>query len=352
LPALTASSILAALLLSPASAAEVTDLPPNLRGDVHLAYAGEFQQAGLEEGGATYAIRNVVRHDLGLRLEFAAYKGVVITLGIPNTLQQRITYPAAREMLYEPVEERGSYVNGAAIEAPTYVSGGNQGVWIGTALAPFSTNYRRNFGIDTRIDIGVRTPGAGSTLYGPNRGAHPGGAGFRLGLAASLPVGRTNSYVALNYVHEFGAKVPIVVDNAGNVLAEELPVKGASQLDATAGAEFVLREQNESASRVALDLYVGFAYRAWADRASGFYLPDVLVSSQPLTVSQGDYIVARGGAAIDYHVNRYVGVRLGAEGRYFTPHTVEHLYEVKTDVQSYEVAWTLALVGRIRLKGD
>jgi hypothetical protein len=351
-PALTASAILAALLVTSAPAAEVTDFPPNLRGDLHLGYAGEFQQAGLEEDNATYAIRNIVRHDLGIRMEFGAYKGVVVTLGLPITLQQRIAFPAAREMLYEPDTGEGSYVNGAAIEAPTYVSGGSQGLWLGTALIPFSNTYRRAFGVDTRIDLGVRTPGRKSTMYGPNRGGHPGGAALRFGIAASMPTGRTNPYASLTYVHELGAKAAQVVDNDGNVLAEDLPIRAASQLDALAGAEFILREQAEAHSRVALDLFVGFGYRSWTDRASGFYLPDVLDSSTSLTVTQSDYILVRGGLALDYHVNRWVGVRLGAEGRYFTPHTVEHLYDVRTDVQSFEVAWNLALVGRIRLKDD
>ena len=45
-------------------------------------------------------------------------------------------------------------------------------------------------------------------------------------------------------------------------------------------------------------------------------------------------------------------MRMGAEGQWFTPHTIEHLYEARTDPQSWGITWTAGLVGRVRLKDD
>lgn len=348
LPACFALSFLAA---SSAPAAEVTDIPPRLRGDVHVRYDGAFQQAGLEEDGDVYGIRNVARNNLGLRLEFAAYTGVVVTLGLPINIQQRISFPAARDMLFEPTLGVGSYQGGQPIEAEDVVSGGLQGVWLGVALAPFREDYERSLPITTRFDIGFRTPAAGATMYGANRGGAPGGAALRLAGAFSSRQGKANPYATFDWTQEFGATVEVVA-NDGTVWADELPIRPDTHVDVTAGAELILGEKVESGFRAALDLYAGFGYRSWEDRPSGFYLPIVLDASKGTVATRSDHLIVRGGLGVDVHINKWVGFRTGAEGLYYTPYTIESLYDVKTDPQTFGVRWNVALVGRIRLKGD
>ncbi|HMV68517.1 MAG TPA: hypothetical protein PKA64_16830 [Myxococcota bacterium] len=360
-----ASIALTAGVATPARAAEVTDLPPKFRGDVHVAYGGSFQQVGIAESAPdgtdrTFAVRNTVEHDLTFRLEGAVWKGVVVTLGLPITVQQRIFYPtdpatglpAAREMLYEPSVGVGSFANGQPFAAPEYTSGGLQGAWIGVAVAPTSEHYRTSLPITSRLDLAVRTPGAKSTLYGQSRGASPGGAAIRLAGAFSAERGKANPYTSFSWTHELPATVPEVYDNEGHLLATDVAVRGDDKFDANLGAELVVREKPGTDLRVAIDVYAGFGYRGWQDMPSGFYLPDVLDISRGQTVTRSEYLLARGGLALDWAINRWAALRLGAEGRYITPHRIEDAYSAHTDPQSYEVGWTFGLVGRIRTKDD
>lgn len=343
---------LALLLATPARAAEVTDMPPAMRGDVDLIYAGQFQQVGLEEQGLVYAIRNTSRHDFDLHAEFSPYPGLAITLGLPTTPSLAITYPAAREMLYEPVDASGSYEFGLPLAAlPEWRGGGVQGFWIGAAFTPFSESFARSLPATMRLDIAVRTPAPKSTLYGEKRGAAPGGAALLLGLAVSVERARSAPYLSFQYQGEFGATID-VTDADGSTVATELPIKAASKVDGRIGGEIFLVKKPEKNLRVALDLYAGAGYRSWADTPSGFHLPSVLTISRDIPVTRGDYVLGKAGLSVIAHVNRWVNVTAGMEGRYLSPHTIEHVYAVKTDAQSFELAWTLGVTGKIRLKDD
>lgn len=355
--------LILSLFVGSAAAAEVTDLPPKFRGDVHVAYNGDFQQVGIAEtspqgADLTYAVRNTTRHNLGFRLEGAVFTGVAVTLGLPIDIQQRIAWPTrdgvdgGREMLYEPTTGEGSFGNGQPFSPEPIISGGLQGVWLGVAAAPLSSSYSFGFPIDSRIDVGVRTPGGKSTMYGPNRGGSPGGAALRLAAAFSAEKGRANPYFSFEYIKEFKSTAPQIVENDGTVIGTDVVVKGPDRLDARTGAEIVLSQKKGTDARVALDLYAGVGYRGWQSHPSGFWLPDVLPTTLGTTVVQDGYLVARGGGAIDAHLNKYIGLRLGAEGRFITPFRVESPYDAHTDLGGFEVGWNLSVVGRVRLKDD
>ncbi len=352
---------LVALLTGSAHAAEVTDLAPRFRGDVHLGYGGSFQQVGIAEPASdgtdtVWGIRNVWAHELALRGEVSVWDGVGITLGLPITIQQRIAFPAAREMFLEPTTEQGSYASGQPITVDPIVSGGLQGAWFGVALQPFSEDRQRadafSLPATLRVDLGVRTPNAKGTLYGNNRGAAPGGVGVRFALAASARRGATNPYFQLDYVAETKATIPTAVENDGTVIATDLTVKGANQLDVRMGSEFILKENAERASRAALYVDANVGWRGWQDQASGFWLPDVLEPPRNQTTTRSPYLRLGFGTGADVHINRYIGLRTGVEGRWITSHVIENLYAARTDPGSYEVGWTLDVVGRIRTGKD
>lgn len=350
-----------ALHSAPTLAAEVTDLAPRFRGDVHLGYGGGFQQVGIAEPAldgtdTVWGIRNVWTHDLALRGEVAVWDGIGVTIGLPITIQQRIAYPAAREMFLEPTTEQGSYVSGQPIDVDPVISGGLQGAWFGVAVQPFSEDRQRTDGFSLpatlRIDLGVRTPNAKGTLYGNNRGAAPGGVGVRFALAASARRGATNPYFQLDYVAETKATIPQAVENDGTVIATDLVVKGANQLDARMGSEFILKENTDKATRAALYVDANVGWRGWQDQASGYWLPDVLEPARNQTTTRSPYLRLGLGLGADVHINRYIGLRTGVEGRWITSHVIENLYAARTDPGSYEVGWSLDVVGRIRTAKD
>lgn len=342
--------------------AEVTDMPPGLRGDIHLRYDGRYQRGDLVEERAPgeaieldpTMVRKLSEHVLTTRIEFAPVDGVAFTVGLPATLDLRYTFKDGREMLFEPSEGSGSYEYGGVLaDQPSYKGSGLQGVWIGGAFAPLAERYRRDLGVTWRIDAGFRTPNRKHVLWngGDKRGAAPGGWALGLGAAFSRDKGRANPYLDLDMVLELPTKVD-VVDADGQTQATDLTVRAASKVDVTAGVELVSTEDREIGNRFAVDLFAGFGYRSWEDMPSGFLLPSVLEGSKEIAVTQSDHVLVRMGMGFDYHVNRWIGLRLGAEGRYYTPHQIENVYPVYTGPNTFEVAWNLALVGRVRLKDD
>lgn len=341
--------ILAALLPAWASAAEVTDLPPRWRGDVHVRYDGNVERVGLEESDKVWALRNVLRHDVGIAAEVAVWHGLAVRLGLPITASQQISYPLARQMLYDPISGEGSYSNGPRIENPNEIVGtGLQGVWIGLAAAPFREDYQRGLPFTSRIDLAIRTPGA--TLYDATRGASPGGVAVRMDAAFSVVRGPTNPYLRLGWQWEGGTTASVT--NPDGSSGGEVEVQGGASVDAAAGVELVAWKNEAASSRFAVDLFLGVGYRGPERRPSGFWLPSVLPASVGLSVTQTEFLLVRGGAALDVHITRFVGLRLGGEGQWFTPHRIENPYAVRTDPASFGAAWNVAVVGRIRLKGD
>lgn len=343
--------LLAALVPGVALAADVTELPPNLRGDVRLRYDGNFQQVGLEEEGEVVGLRNVLHNDLTIVGEFAVYEGIALHLGFPIGLARSITYPSAREMLYEPGSDSGSYLNGDRLDpAPQINSGGLAGVWIGLAASPFREEWSKGLPITMRFDFAVRTPSASQTLYSEARGANPGGVATKLAAAFSVRKGFADPYVKLQWVHELPADVEVyAVDGTrpGTIRVNE-----GAKVDMIFGSEFIAWENTEKNHRIAVDLRAGFGYRAPAERASGFYLPSVLDATKGISVTQSEYIEFLGGLALDVHLSKYFGFRLGGDGRYVTPHRVEHPYNVRTDGRSFGSTWYVELVGRVRTKRD
>lgn len=342
----------AILLLTVAHAAEVTDIPAPLRGDIHLGYSGSFEQAGIEEAGETYAIRNTLRHDVTLRTEFSPYQGIGLTVGLPITASHQISYPSARAMVFEPVNGGGSFVDGALLDdPPSFRGSGVQGVWLGAAFTPVSTRFKRSLPMNLRIDLAARTPAPNATIYGPNRGGSPGGAALRLSVAGSRRMGNAEPYSKLTWQQEFPFEAELA-DAAGSVIASGVRLKAASTIGFVVGTEAILAERSDDGMRVAFDVWGGLTYRGWADRGSGVHLPSVLDIGRTAPATKGEDLLARFGVGVDYHINTWVGLRFGGEGQYFTPHTIEHLYAARTDGGSFAVAWNAAIVGRIRLKDD
>ncbi|MCA9573045.1 MAG: hypothetical protein KC656_34655, partial [Myxococcales bacterium] len=129
---------------APAWGAEVTELPPNLRADLHAGYVGSFEQVGLRETDQTVGLREDLRHGVALRVDFTVYTGVALTLGVPVLAQQQVDFPRSRQMLYEPATDGGSYENGPALDPePSWSAGGAQGVWLGAAFSPFREEWSK-----------------------------------------------------------------------------------------------------------------------------------------------------------------------------------------------------------------
>ena len=199
------------------------------------------------------------------------------------------------------------------------------------------------------------TPSPNATLYSTNnastRGAAPGGHGLFIGAAFSNNKGKGNPYMDFQLVWESPSNVDIV-DGNGQLVKTGATIRPATTIDMAAGVEVIASEQPDKDIRVAVDLFAGIGYRSWADLPSGFHLPDVLGQSSGLVVTQSDHVALRAGLALNYDINKWVGLRTGIEGRYYTPFTIENDYPVSTGIDSFQVAWVFALTGKVRLQSD
>ncbi|TNE91989.1 MAG: hypothetical protein EP330_03280 [Deltaproteobacteria bacterium] len=344
---------LLALLLLPSSAlaAEVTDMPTALRGDVNIDYVGAISSTGIEEAGEIYARRQNARHELRWGVEFAPADGLAITLAADTTPYVGQTWKSATSMGYDPVRETGTYTVGSDITVDKIQGRGFNGIWIGAALQPFNEAWRRNHQTTWRIDLAYRTGNKNATFWTEDgdgwRGAAPGGPAYKLSGAFSADNGAANPYVVGTFKHE-GRVTVDVADASGTVVAPSLRIQPGTDFDLIGGIEVVGYRDADTQDRFAVDLRLGVGYRSYRLMPSGLYLPDVLDASKSLLVTQDDRLVARAGMGFDTHIRKYVSIRVGGDFVYNMPYRIEHLYEARTSGNSYTVEIGSRLNVRIR----
>ena len=287
-------SLLPILLAPTAFAAEVTDLPPALRGDVGIHYLGTIRSMGVEEGGEEYARLRDSNHGATWNLTFAPADGLAFVLAADSTFSHSLTWLSATSMVFDPVKQSGTYTLGAPIEAPQVKGSGLNGLWIGAALQPFNESWPRAQRATWRIDLAYRT-GSKNTFWAETdgkRGSAPGGPAFRVVSAFSTDNGAANPYVQAAFQHE-GRVTVDATDSAGTVVAPGLIVKPGTDLDLVGGVEVVGYRSETEGHRFAVDLRIGASYRSFRSLPSGLYLPSVLDASLPVGATQSDRLAVR-----------------------------------------------------------
>lgn len=312
-----------------------------------LTYSGSALNGSLVEGDVTIAERRISRHDLNFAVEFSPAERIAITLALPTTLSWRFTYPNARTMVIDPITGTGTYLAGEdTADATAIAAAGIQGVWLGAALSPFSELYSESDEITWRLDGALRTPSPQRNVWtapSGRRGAATGGWGLRVAGAFSADLGKGEPWLLAEYTRESKVSVDVVED--GVTWATDLPLHPASVLGAKGGVEIVAHERPDAGTRFAIDLSLGGAYRSWEDVATGIYLPNVLDSARSIPVTSGDSVSGSFGVALDLHVDEHVRLRGGATVEVRTPFRPEHLYEVRTDTDTYQIGWTFEVEG-------
>ncbi|MFT4626025.1 MAG: hypothetical protein ACI8PZ_004696 [Myxococcota bacterium] len=333
---------------SSASAAEVTDLPPERGALVRLSYEGTHTTGGLEEEGERISERRVTRHDLFWQAEVSPARGLAANIGLEHSAGFTFRYPDARPMIFEPTTGAGTYLFSRPNGDAEVDAAGVTGVWLGLAATPYSELFDKQHLATWRFDVALR-PGSPKrnlwTAKNGKRGPAPGGTGIRLAGAFSRDLGVGNPYMQFEYLHE-GAVTVDLEDEEGKVYARRVELKPASTVEVTGGVEIVAWRQAETGQRASADLSLTAGYRTWQDVGSGVLLPNVLDGSRQIAITEGEAIYVRGRIGADVHAMDAVRTRLGATLGWQTPTRPEHVYQVTTTPGTVTIGWFLTVEGR------
>ncbi len=341
------------LLLPMSQAAELTELAPMFRGDVAVRYDLDGEAARLLEGGEQVGRRNITDHVVTWTGSFSFYEGVSAFFEIPHYAAQKVTYPEASQMAFDPAVDAGTMLGTPAIADPAGIRGsGVGGTWWGFRGTPLSETLWGDRGDRTTwmLEAAYRFKDKTNLwTYGPRgtRGAGPGAPAFRLGTTISTTKGEAQPYLKVQWTRT-GRINTDIVDEDERVVARGVELRPASELDLGLGTELQVAEYGEQGAQVALDFRGTFSYRSWQDIPSGIYLPDVLEASKSQVATESETASVLGQFGVNWRFHEYVQLNVAGEVGTNTPRRAEHFYPVSTGMGS--VLWGVTTNLRFRLR--
>lgn len=329
------------LALSSSYAAEVTEVPPWLRGDVDIGYALDYTTGSLVEGDADVGQFTQQDHIVHFGGAFAAAPGVALYFDVPVYALSRLSFTDAFSMAYDPLNGIGSMAYGEPLtNTPLREGSGPGGVWLGVRGTPFSETLwpRRGNRSTWMLDVGYRTPDA-SNFYvadDASRGGGPGASAFRLRSAFSTTKGVSQPYMRVTWLKQ-GVIATDLVDEDGNLLTAGAEVWPGQSIDVLAGVQARAFENTVNGASFDFDFHLGAAYNSWSTVPSGIYLPSVLSASREDLVTSSEYGSAYAGLGFYWRMFKYLQLDLGADVAYLMPHRLEHPYAVSTGMDTLSV---------------
>jgi hypothetical protein len=332
-------TLLSALLLLPfthigeARAAELTELAPALRGDVSVRYDLDAAHADLLEGDEQVGRRVLQSHTITWAGSFSPIDGAALFVEMPHIAAERVRYPQAAAMAFDPAADQGTMLGTPTIDDPAELRGaGVGGVWLGVRGTPLSEALWSARGDRTTwlLEAGYRFRDKTNLwTYGPRgtRGAGPGAPAFRLLTTVSATKGDAEPYVRARWVRSSRINTDIV-DAQGRTVATGLELRPESTFDLGVGTELEVSRYGEDGARVALDFRGTLAYHTWQDIPSGIYLPDVLDASVGQVATQSERVTAAGQFGVNWRFHEYVQLNVAGEVGVHTPYRAEHFYPV------------------------
>jgi len=336
-------------LLASAQAAEVTDIPPFLRGDIRIAYEGVVSQGPLLEDEYEVGRLYEQTHRIDYSAYFGAAPGVAVYVTLPSYVAERVSFADATEMIYEPTLEEGTLLGAPLLaESPIHHGKGLGGTWLGLQGTPFSESlfpgrgHRATWLIDFGYRFLDRTNFWSLDPITELRGGGPGGPATRLRTAFSTRYGVANPYMQFIYQHEGWIDVDLytVEGQAGEVGAIIWPKSWAQVLT---GTELVAWEDDVKGARYAVDLRFGWGYRSWSEVPSGIYLPSVLNSTDGTLVVRGEHSVFQAGLGLYIQPFKYMKIDIISDVGFSSPHRLEHPYDIHLGYGGLEIGGRFAL---------
>jgi len=339
-PALVAAAL--ALASSTVHAAEVTDLPPWLRGDFVIDYGFDHLAGSLYEGSERVGSRTFEQHTITYQGVFSAGPGVGLFFELDQHLSSRLAFPEANQMVFDPSTGQGTMVGTEPLEGIDPIKGkGTDGVWLGIKGTPFSAAFEQRGNRATwLIEAAFRTK-SDNNFYelvdGETRGAGNGGGGTRLGMAFSTTRNISQPYIAVRYTRARTLDGVTLYDDDGETLGSGFELEPADHLSIRTGTEIIAHDNPEAFSRFAIDLRLGFGYATWQSVPSGLFLPSVLSTSRDVPATESEYTWASAGVGFYHQAFQYMKWKLVADVSYLAPHEIEHHYPITTGADTIDL---------------
>jgi len=337
------AAVALALAAQTAQAAEVTDLPPWLRGDIVVDYGFQHTAGSLYEGSERVGSSTFEQHTVTYQGVFSAGPGVGVFFELPQHLSTRLAFPEANQMVFDPSTGQGTMLETEPIEGLDPIKGkGTDGVWLGIKGTPFSEAFESRGNRATwLIEAAVRTR-SDNNFYeldeGELRGAGNGGGGTRLGMAFSTTRNISQPYIAFRYTRARTLSDVTLYDETGETLGSGVELEPADDIWIRTGAEIVAHDNPEAFSRFSIDLRLGFGYTTWQSAPSGLYLPSVLSTSRQVPATESEHTWASAGVGFYHQAFQYMKWKLVADLTYMSPHEIEHHYPIVTGTDTLDLS--------------
>lgn len=321
------------LCASLAQAAEVTSIPPFLRGDLEVQYTFTHEGGSLLEEDIEVATRRIETHDIVYAAAFAAGPGVAVFMELPQNAATRVSFPTANEMVYDPSQRSGTMIEtDPIVDTPAVSGSGLGGVWMGIRGTPFSESFKRRGNLATWLIEGAYQTADSSSFWhvaDGARGGGPGGSAWRIRNAFSTTHRFSNPYLDFRYTKRNPFQADLT-EIDGTVLASGVELDPSNEIRVFGGTELTTYENKVSQARFAIDLRLGFSYQSWQTIQSGVLLPSIISSSAAIPVTESEYETYTAGLGFIYKTFQYLQLNLRGDVAYITPHRVEHPYPIQT----------------------
>jgi len=317
------TTILLAFSSSPTQAAEVTNLPPQLGGDVTLAYRTDQTRLPLVESGESVGQVGMHDHWLTLSGMFSVLDDLSIGLEIPGQVLSRLSYTDSHVMTWDPTEETGSFLTGAEERFSSIDGKGMNGAWFSLLGTPLSE--ARGHQATWLLEIGLRNRTKNNfwSAEGDKRGAGPGAAAQRMVATFSTTRGVASPYLQANLLRQ--GEIDVELEEGVATIAPERSATFA------AGSEFFHYGDTEKGIRISSDYQLSFGYHTDAHLPSGLWLPDVLPISAGQATNRGEYTSLQTSAGLSWQFAPEVKARLQGSLGWQSPTRLEHPYPIYTD---------------------
>lgn len=330
------SIMLSLLLLAPlsaATAADISEQPEFLKGDVGLVYAFQGTNYGLSESAESVGTVTSQAHQMGLRAEFGVAPGTSAFLHLSGSPSTRIGYEDPRTMGWNPKEDEGSLLNGLPIEdgLDPYSGGGFEGVWLGVRGTPFAQD--RGARATWLIEGAIRTPD-GSNLY-TRDGSGDGSTALRLSNVFATSRGGSHPYIAATYT----STRPYSTEE----MEEEEVFDPSNSIDMVSGIEFDVWQDLSTGRHISLEGRVFFGYNSPATIPSGLFLPSVLPGTENDPVTSAEYSEFGVGFGAHWKPIAEMKVDFSLDLGWPTPHRIESSYPVYSAFNSRSIAAGLSI---------